>query len=241
MTEFLKIEEDGVKVKEILSAKLLSAAQELTGKHSIWVLTGGSSVPFWAEPVIRAVSSLPLAKICLTDTFLEQDALAQGREDTNEEAVLSAGLFEALARQKISAGQLLFPNFSLTEPQAIADDLNRRVLEHRGKAKFDVVIASAGGGNYYSGGPVDPGHVFGIPHGQPEVFESEGPYVVVNDMPKPPSTRITLNGTGIERMFTFCLGEKKINALLNLQDELPPELCPAGLAHTVRESVVVHS
>ena len=241
MIQYLEVEGNGGAATSILGQRFREYGKLLKDKPSLIVVTGGTSAAFWGEAVGQMLAELPLARICLTDFFFRSQALAEGRKDTNEQAVLEAFLAEAMAQQKILAHQLIFPNYTLGDPQTIANDLNQRLFDFRGKRRFDMIIASSGGGTYFERGPVDPGHVFGLPHGQPKLFEQEGPYVVANNMPKPPSTRITLNGSwDIGAMFTFCLGEKKTNALANIRAGLPPVECPASLTHKAEDGLVIY-
>lgn len=240
MTRYINVEGDGAAACAQLSTLLESYAARLSQRRSVWVLTGGSSLKFWGETALKVLAETPNAAIALTDTFLRSEALAQGRKDTNERTLLEdAGLAKAIGDQSISPSRLILPDFSQGDHQAIARDLNRRIWDWRGEPSFDVVLASSGGGTYNAAGDVDPGHVFGLPHGQPQLFEDEGPYVVAHDMLKAPSTRITLNGRGIKRMVLFCLGEKKANAAENIRRELSPVDCPACLVHQVEEGTVV--
>ncbi len=240
MTRYLEVQGDGSAVREELSTLLRGYADQLRDQRSVWVLTGGSSLKFWGETAIEVLATLPQAAIALTDTFFRSEALAEGRGDTNEGALMEdAGLAKAIGEQKISPARLIFPDFTLRYHRAVARDLNRRICDWRGEASFDVVLASSGGGTYNSAGDVDPGHVFGLPHDQPQLFEEAGPYVVARNMLKAPSTRITLNGWGVKRMVLFCLGEKKANAAENIRRELSPVACPACLVHRAAEGTVV--
>ena len=206
-------------------------------------VTGGSSCPYWMPGLTENAARLKDAGFFLTDSFPRQAAVDEGRNDTNEESVLNAGLAKALGQQIVHPSQLHFPSYRLGDLSSVALQYGRTLRAFRGSATADVVFLSAGGGDYRKGGPKDPGHVAGLPHGQPALFGGQSePFVVVNDMPKPPRQRISMTPdliSGASLVVLFILGEAKRGSLDNVLAGLSPEECPACLVCNHRNALVV--
>lgn len=72
---------------------------------------------------------------------------------------------------------------------------------------INIVLLGAGGGPFWPGSAVDPGHVAGIMPGHPELWRPEaGRFAVIQDSPKPPKRRMTVTAPAIWETTDLVLG-----------------------------------
>lgn len=198
------------------------------------LLTGGSSPPFWAPTALG--ERLPNAGYFLTDIFAAELARAQGRNDTNEQSVLDAGLQSALDSGIVTPDQVYFPDYAADPSWAkVVAAYGARFLKFQPDGIASEIFLS-GGGPYYNPHIADPGHVAGLPHGQPDLLRLTAPFVPVYDMPKPPDVRGSASFELIRKarfVVLFILGPKKRTTLENVRARKPVIECPSCIIHQV--------
>lgn len=108
---------------------------------------------------------------------------------------------------------------------------------------INIVLLGAGGGAYWPGAAVDPGHVAGIMPGHPELWKpSESRFAVIEDSPKPPKRRMTLTAPAIwdatDLVLGIVTGTDKAGTVANyLSTAIDPVHCPIKVidaVHTAR-------
>lgn len=160
----------------------------------------------------------------VTDEF----APSTERPNTNR-----ADLEEMFFRDAVQCGLIPTMNLHWFNPQT---DWELSIPEYEAEIRAlggpNVVILGAGGGTFWPGAAVDPGHVAGIMPGHPELWsDSAAMFATIHDSPKPPRNRMTLTARAIHRTTDLVLaivtGKEKAGTVANyFTPSIEPVQCP---------------